>query len=107
MPQGVVFMESGVQFDWEQCSEALALIRLGSRENSNFSLLQNLVSEASARYPQLRQLRFVNVPIPTSQLESWSYYLASAVDRAVALSTITKVLSRERCQRIRTERSWK
>ncbi|PSM49877.1 hypothetical protein C7Y66_06720 [Chroococcidiopsis sp. CCALA 051] len=77
MPQGVVFMESGVQFDWEQCSEALALIRLGSRENSNFSLLQNLVLEASARYPQLRQLRFVNVPIPTSQLESWSYYLAA------------------------------
>jgi hypothetical protein len=69
-------MEPGLQFDWEQSSEAIALISLAEQEESSFSLLQNLISEASAKYPQLSQLHFVNVPLPIAKLKSWSYCLA-------------------------------
>lgn len=72
-------MELGLQFDWEQSKEAIALISLGGKGEGNFSLVQSLVSEASVRYPQLNQLRFVHVPLPVSRLESWSYYLAAQV----------------------------
>jgi hypothetical protein len=70
-------MESRLQFDWEQSSEAIALISLGGKEESIFSLVQSLVSEASVKYPQLSHLRFVHVPLPIAKLESWSYYLAA------------------------------
>jgi len=43
-------MESGkLQFDWEQSSEAIALIGLDGKGEESFSLLRHLVSEASAR----------------------------------------------------------
>lgn len=73
-------MESGkLQFDWEKSSEAFALISLGGKGERNFSLLRNLISEASATYPQLLQLRFVNMPPPASRLENWSYCLAAQI----------------------------
>lgn len=73
-------MESGKQqFEKEQSSEAIAFISLGSNGEDNFSLVHSLVSEASANYPQLSQLRFVQVPLPVSKLEGWSYWLAAQV----------------------------
>lgn len=73
-------MESGkLQFDWEQSSEAIALIGLDGKGEESFSLLRHLVSEASASYPELSQLRFMHIPLPVSRLESWSYWLAGQV----------------------------
>lgn len=71
-------MEPGkLQFDWEQSSEAIALISLGGKEERSFSLVQSLISEASTQHPQLSHLRFVHVPLPIAKLESWSYCLAA------------------------------
>lgn len=70
-------MKSGLQFDWEQFSEAIALISFGGKEESNFSLLQSLIAESSTKYPQLSHLRFVRVPLPVAKLENWSYCLAA------------------------------
>jgi len=73
-------MESGrLQFDCEQFSEAIALIGLGGKGEGSFSLLHRLVSEASASYPQLSQLRLLQISLPVSRLESWSHWLAAQV----------------------------
>ena len=73
-------MYSGkLQFDWEQSSQAIALISLDGKGEESFSLVRRLVSEASATYPQLLQLRFMNITLPDSRLENWSYWLAAEV----------------------------
>ena len=73
-------MESGkLQFDWEQSQENIALISFGSNGEESFSLLQQVIDEASASYPQLAQLRFMHIPIPVSKLERWSHWLAAQV----------------------------
>lgn len=74
-------MDSGeLQFNWEQTLEAVAIISLSSGSEETLSLVRRVVSEASAIYPQLSQLRFVNIPRPdSSRLEKWSYWLGAQV----------------------------
>ncbi len=73
-------MDSGkLQLNWEQTSEAIALINLGNEGEESFSLLRRLVADASASHPQLSKLRFVNIPRSNPRLENWSHWLAAQV----------------------------
>jgi hypothetical protein len=64
-------------FLWKDTSAAAVILSSGKSGEQDISLVRRLATDASARYPQLLNLRFAPISLPLERLENWAHLMAA------------------------------
>jgi hypothetical protein len=64
-------------FLWKDASAAAVLLSSGKSGEQDIALVRRLATDASARYPQLLNLRFTPISLPLERLENWAHLMAA------------------------------